>query len=73
MRAIQRYRNAFEKADAEGRRPHPNNPPYLPEKPKNMHTGTFERLQAEVRAKDDEFHEAMRKREREILRNLKDD
>jgi len=73
MRAIQRYRNAFEKADAEGRRPHPNNPPYVPEKPTNMHRETFERLQAEVRQKDDEFHEAMRKREREILRNLKAD
>jgi hypothetical protein len=43
-----RYRRAFEKADKDDRRPHPNNPPYLPEKSKGMHQDTFDELRDEV-------------------------
>jgi len=69
-RAIQRYKNAFEKADAEGRRPHPNNDPYLPDRPKNMHRETFQRLSGEVEKRRDEFHEAMDKRMRDMVKRL---
>ena len=43
-----RYRKAFSKADAENRRPHPNNLPHYPERPKGMHHDTFEDLAEDV-------------------------
>ena len=45
-RAEQRYRKAFKKADAENRRPHPNNAPFSPDRPKGMHHDTFQDLVA---------------------------
>ena len=53
-----RYRRAFAKADAENRRPHPNNDPYLPERPKGMHHDTFEELLADVEQAREEFYQA---------------
>jgi len=63
-RAIQRYRKAFAKADAENRHPHPNNAPYFPERPTGMHHDTFEDLTDDVRGARREFHDAM---EQEML------
>ncbi|WP_156224505.1 hypothetical protein [Haloferax gibbonsii] len=50
-----RYRRAFAKADAKGRRPHPNQQPYRPERPKGMHHETFERLVDDVDAAAEEY------------------
>jgi hypothetical protein len=57
-RAEQRYRKAFAKADAENRRPHPNNAPFLPDRPKGMHHDTFEDLVTDIEAARDEWHVA---------------
>jgi hypothetical protein len=52
-----RDNRAFAKADAEGRRPHPNNAPYSPDRPKGIHEDTFEDL-----VEDDEWHGAVNAR-----------
>lgn len=54
-----RYRRAFAKADVEGRRPHPNNPPHRPERPKGMHHATFTELVEAVEAAREEWQEEM--------------
>ena len=61
-RAEQRYRKAFAKADAENRRPHPNNSPWFPERPTGMHHDTFEDLVDDVRQASREWHDAMENR-----------
>lgn len=66
-RAEQRYRKAFAKADAEGRRPHPNNAPYSPERPKGMHSDTFEDLLDDVDAARREWSDTMERRTREMV------
>lgn len=66
-RAEQRYRKAFAKADAEDRRPHPNNTPSLPDKPKGMHWDTFDDLLADVRDARDKWDRQMNERMRELL------
>jgi hypothetical protein len=53
-----RYKRAFEKADKDSRRPHPNNPPFEPEKAKGTHHSTFDRLVSDVREAREEWHEA---------------
>jgi len=58
-RAEQRYRKAFAKADAENRRPHPNNAPHVPERTPGMHYETFEALVDEVQQARREWHAAM--------------
>jgi hypothetical protein len=71
-----RYRRAFKKADAENRRPHPENMPYTPERPKGMHQDTFEDLTDDVQAARREWERAMKQRTREIIathRELLDD
>ena len=65
-----RYKRAFQKADKDNRRPHPNNLPHLPERPKGMHHDTFERLVSDVRAARDEWHEAFREKEKKMLRQM---
>lgn len=54
-----RYRQAFAKADAKGRRPHPENLPYSPERPKGMHADTFEELLEDVRRAREEWDDAV--------------
>ena len=54
-----RYRRAFAKADAENRRPHPNNEPWFPERPKGMHHDTFEELLEDVREARREWDRAL--------------
>ena len=66
-RAEQRYRKAFAKADAENRRPHPNNLPYTPDRPKGMHRDTFDELLADVRKARQEWDDRMNGRMRELL------
>jgi hypothetical protein len=66
-RAEQRYRKAFAKADAEDRRPHPNNPPYTPDRPKGTHRDTFDDLLADVRKARHEWDDRMNERMRELL------
>lgn len=61
-RAEQRYRKAFAKADAEGRRPHPDKRPYTPERPKGMHHDTFEELLEDVHETRDEWGAAFHRR-----------
>lgn len=65
-RAEQRYRKAFAKADAEDRRPHPNNSPWFPERPKGMHHDTFEDLVDDVQQARREWDDAMQKRLRSL-------
>jgi hypothetical protein len=65
-RAEQRYRKAFKKADTENRRPHPNNLPAFPERPKGMHHDTFEDLLADVREASREHERAFMDRAREL-------
>jgi len=65
-----RYKRAFEKADAENRRPHPNNMPYTPDRPKGMHHTTFEELEREVWIADMVWTEEMRKKTNELLNHL---
>lgn len=45
-----RYERAFARADADGRRPHPEQAPYTPERPKGRHESTHEELVQDVRA-----------------------
>lgn len=71
-RAEQRYRKAFAKADAENRAPHPNNAPYLPERPKGMHHDTFEDLCDDVEAARREWDNTMRTRLRELTERYGD-
>jgi hypothetical protein len=60
--ALLRYQRAFAKADAEGRRPHPNNRPYSPDRPKGMHQDTFADLVDDVEDARDEWHGAVNAR-----------
>jgi hypothetical protein len=62
-----RYRRAFAKADAKGRRPHPNGEPWFPERPKGMHTETFDRLLADVRNARQEWDGAIHARMRTMV------
>jgi hypothetical protein len=66
-RAEQRYRKAFKKADAENRRPHPNNPPFSPARPKGMHHDTFDELVAVVKAAREEWDREMNRKMNEML------
>jgi len=72
FRAIHRYRNAFQKADAEGRRPHPNGTPHFPARPSGMHTETFQRRLQDVKDARSAFHEAMDKKTRSMLRKYRE-
>jgi hypothetical protein len=65
-----RYKRAFQKADKDARRPHPNNLPHLPDRPKGMHHDTFERLVSDVRAARDEWDKAFREKEKKMLRQM---
>jgi len=67
-----RYRRAFEKADTENRRPHPNNAPYFPTCPKGMHQDTFEDLTDDVQAARREWDRAMDQRMREMVGHFED-
>jgi hypothetical protein len=67
-----RYQRAFAKADAESRRPHPNNAPFSPERPKGMHRDTFEDLVANVRAARDEWQTEVDRKMRELLAHYND-
>jgi hypothetical protein len=69
-RAIERYKDAFQKADDEGRRPHPEHRPWFPTKPKHMHTETFDELLAELKARETEFYEAWDNKARELVERL---
>lgn len=62
-----RYRRAFAKADAEGRRPHPNNAPFTPDRPKGMHRDTFDDLLADVREAEQEYTDRADEQMRELL------
>lgn len=64
--ALLRYRRAFAKADAEGRRPHPNNSPHFPDRPKGMHLDTFADLVDDVQAARREWHQTMEARLRSL-------
>lgn len=57
-----RYRRAFEKADKEGRRLHPNNKSWLPKRRKGMHHNTFEDLAEDIQAARREWNDAMQAR-----------
>jgi len=67
-----RYRRAFKKADAENRRPHPNNSPFLPERPKGMHHDTFDELVADVDGAYAEWNAEMNQRMSEMLDRMDD-
>jgi ribosome-binding protein aMBF1 (putative translation factor) len=69
-RAEQRYRKAFAKADAEDRRPHPNNLPYTPDRPKGTHRDTFADLVEDVREAKREWREEMDSRTRDLLADM---
>lgn len=64
--ALLRYKRAFAKADAEGRRPHPNNAPHLPDRPKGMHHDTFADLLDDVQAAREQWHQAVEARMRQL-------
>lgn len=66
-RAEQRYRRAFKKADAEDRRPHPNNSPHSPDRPKGMHHDTFDELVADVEDAREEWNREMNRKMNEML------
>jgi hypothetical protein len=55
--AVHRYREAFAKADAESRRPHPGAMAY-PKRPEGMHRDTFGELLADVEEARDEWYES---------------
>jgi len=65
-----RYRRAFQKADKENRRPHPNRAPYYPEKPKGMHWETFNKLTEELRQREAEWEEAFLRRAQELRKEF---
>jgi hypothetical protein len=65
--ALLRYKRAFAKADAEGRRPHPNNAPHLPDRPKGMHHDTFADLLEEVQDAREGWRDAMDERLEHIV------
>lgn len=65
-----RYRRAFARADKDGRRPHPNGEPYLPERAKGMHRETFEQLKREVELAGLAWHGEMRKQTNRLLERL---
>lgn len=65
-----RYRRAFAKADKEGRRPHPNNEPWLPERPNGIHYDTYEELLNDVQAARREWTSAMQEREQQLIQGL---
>jgi len=67
-----RYRRTFEKADAENRRPHPNNAPYFPTRPKGTHQDTFEDLTDDVQEARREWGGAMTDRLLELRRQYRD-
>jgi hypothetical protein len=54
-----RYKQAFAKADAENRRPHPEGQPWRPERPKGTHRDTFEEDLADLRRARDEWDGAV--------------
>jgi hypothetical protein len=61
-RALDRYRDAFSKADKHDRHPHPNDVlPTSPEKPKGMHQETFEGLNEDIQEAKDEWYATFRK------------
>lgn len=47
-RALDRYKKAFARADADDRRPHPEGHPWKPKRPKGMHQDTFDDLLEDV-------------------------
>ena len=65
-----RYRRAFSKADKDDRRPHPNNRPMYPEKPKGMHEDTFEELLNEVKEARREYDMAFNEKLRDHMRAI---
>lgn len=67
-----RYRRAFAKADAENRRPHPNNAPFQPTRPKGMHHDTFGDLVEDVDAAYAEWSKTMDERMRELSEHYRD-
>jgi|APHM01.1.fsa_nt_gi hypothetical protein len=67
-----RYRRAFEKADQDDRRPHPNRSPYFPDPPTGMHHSTFEDLAAAVQQARREWREAMNQQTAEVLGHFED-
>jgi hypothetical protein len=67
-----RYRRAFQKADAENRRPHPNNPPFSPKRPKGMHHDTYTGLVEDVDEAHAEWSKAMDDRMRELSEHYRD-
>ena len=68
-----RYRRAFGRADTKDRRPHPNSTeqPHFPERPAGMHQDTYEELLKDVRAVRREWEDAIRQREQELIRGLR--
>jgi len=58
--------NIKEIADVKDRRPHPNNAPYFPERPKGMHGETFANLLAEVEDAREEWHNKMEARQEPV-------
>jgi hypothetical protein len=67
FRAIDRYRDAFEAADAEGRRPHPNDL-IEPKRATGRHTEKFERQLEAVRQAERDFDDAFRAKMRGMAR-----
>jgi hypothetical protein len=65
FRAIDRYRDAFETADAEGRRPHPNDL-LRPKRAPGRHREKFERQLEAVRQARREFDDAFREKWRQM-------
>lgn len=70
-----RYKRAFEKADKENRRPHPNGNrgPFFPDRPKGMHHDTFEELCKAVDEAREGWHNTMERRMRELLGRYSDE
>jgi len=65
LRAIDRYRDAFEAADAEGRRPHPNDLT-TPKRAPGRHREKFEQQLEAVRQARREFDDAFREKWRQM-------
>lgn len=68
-----RYRRAFRKADAENRRPHPNNAPFRPTRPTGMHHDTFADLVDAVEDARDEWQREVDREMRALLEHYHDD